>query len=70
MGYIEQCRAQIFLSNMMDVYGHFTEPHPIFELALELLTKQPSFLLRFAKKLQHLFDHQQNLARACFARVI
>lgn len=35
---------------MMDVYGHFTEPHPAFELAMEILTEQPSFLLRFAKK--------------------
>lgn len=34
---------------MMDVYGHFTEPHPIFDLRMELLTNNPPFLLRFAK---------------------
>lgn len=35
---------------MMDVYGHFTEPHPTFDLKLEALTSQPSFLLRFAQE--------------------
>lgn len=34
---------------MMDVYGHFTEPHPIFSLQMEVLSKQSSFLLRFAE---------------------
>lgn len=35
--------------SMIDVYGHFTEPHPIFDLEMELLSEEPSFLLRFAK---------------------
>jgi hypothetical protein len=35
---------------MMDVYGHFTEPHPIFNLNLELFTNRNSFLLRFIDK--------------------
>lgn len=35
--------------SMLDVYGHFTEPHPVFSLDLELLTEQLSFPLRFAK---------------------
>lgn len=35
---------------MMDIYGHFTEPHPIFDLDLEILTEKHTFLLRFAKK--------------------
>jgi DNA (cytosine-5)-methyltransferase 1 len=35
---------------MMDVYGHFTEPHPIFNLTLETLSSQNSFLLRFAER--------------------
>jgi DNA (cytosine-5)-methyltransferase 1 len=35
---------------MMDVYGHFTEPHPIFELKMEILNDDSSFLLRFAKE--------------------
>ncbi|BAZ00478.1 cytosine-specific methyltransferase [Tolypothrix tenuis PCC 7101] len=35
---------------MMDVYGHFTEPHPTFELKIEILNADSSFLLRFAKE--------------------
>lgn len=35
---------------MMDVYGHFTEPHPIFELKMDVLNDDSSFLLRFAKE--------------------
>ena len=35
---------------MMDVYGHFTEPHPIFDLTMETFTKDNTFLLRFAPK--------------------
>jgi len=35
---------------MMDVYGHFTEPHPSFTLKLDVLTAQPSFPLRFAQR--------------------
>lgn len=38
---------------MMDVYGHFTEPHPIFDLIMEILTEKDTFLLRFAKKFSH-----------------
>lgn len=34
--------------SMMDVFGHFTEPHPIFDLKLHLFGKQ-TFLLKFAK---------------------
>lgn len=36
--------------SMIDVYGHFTEPHPIFDLRMEVLTEKPSFILRFAKR--------------------
>lgn len=38
---------------MMDIYGHFTEPHPIFELYMDILnepTDNSSFILRFARK--------------------
>ena len=35
---------------LMDVYGHFAEPHPIFDLTIETLTQNNSFLLCFAKK--------------------
>ncbi len=35
--------------SMIDVYGHFAEPRPIFDLKMELLAAEPSFLLRFAK---------------------
>jgi len=35
---------------MMDIFGHFTEPHPIFHLKMETLTDKNTFLLRFAKK--------------------
>jgi DNA (cytosine-5)-methyltransferase 1 len=47
---IEDCLSgSAGYQSMMDVYGHFTEPHPIFELSLEIYVKQSSFLLRFAK---------------------
>ncbi len=45
--YLSSCSGY---QTMMDVYGHFTEPHPIFNLKMEILTEQPSFLLRFAKE--------------------
>lgn len=35
--------------SMMDVFGHFTEPHPIFDLKMEIDSDSDSFLLRFAK---------------------
>lgn len=35
---------------MFDIYGHFTEPHPIFSLTLDILTPSPSPLLLFAKR--------------------
>ncbi len=38
---------------MMDVYGHFTEPHPIFDLKLEVLTNRRTFLLDFAEAFSH-----------------
>lgn len=48
---IEDCLiAHSSYQTMMDVYGHFTEPHPMFDLAMDVLTSQPSFLLRFARK--------------------
>jgi len=34
--------------SMLDVYGHFTEPHPIFELKATVLTAKPDFITRFA----------------------
>jgi len=48
---IEDClNTYSAYQTMMDVYGHFTEPHPMFNLAMEILTQQSSFLLRFVKK--------------------
>lgn len=48
---IEDCLSSYSgYQTMMDVYGHFTEPHPIFDLRMEILTDKPSFLLRFAKE--------------------
>jgi len=38
---------------MMDVFGHFTEPHPMFDLDMEILTNKKTFLLRFAKKFSY-----------------
>lgn len=35
---------------MMDVYGHFAEPHPIFDLTMDVLTENNTFLLRFAQR--------------------
>ena len=47
---IEHCLNEhsSYLS-LMDVFGHFTEPHPIFALELDVFAKKDSFLLRFAK---------------------
>lgn len=48
---IEDCLSSFSgYQTMMDVYGHFTEPHPIFDLSMEILTEQSSFFLRFAKE--------------------
>lgn len=35
--------------SLMDVYGHFTEPHPIFDLNLHIYREKQSLLLRFAQ---------------------
>ncbi|MBD2778771.1 DNA cytosine methyltransferase [Iningainema tapete] len=48
---IEDCLSRSSgYQTMMDVYGHFTEPHPIFSLSLDVLSKEYSFLLRFARE--------------------
>jgi DNA (cytosine-5)-methyltransferase 1 len=45
---IEDClnRHTNFIS-LMDVFGHFTEPHPIFTLGLKIHSPKRDFLLRF-----------------------
>jgi DNA (cytosine-5)-methyltransferase 1 len=51
---IEDCISSYSnYQTMMDVYGHFTEPHPIFDLAIEILTTHHTFILRFAEKFSH-----------------
>ena len=35
--------------SLMDVFGHFTEPHPIFTLRFDILKTRPAFLLKFLK---------------------
>ncbi|HEU5378404.1 MAG TPA: hypothetical protein VFV38_23525, partial [Ktedonobacteraceae bacterium] len=47
---------------MMDVYGHFTEPHPLFDLNIDVLTQKDAFLLRFAKKFSQFAATRQVLA--------
>jgi hypothetical protein len=48
---IEDCLSDCSgYATMMDVYGHFTEPHPIFDLRMDILTEKPSFLLQFAQE--------------------
>ena len=46
---IEYCinKHSNYLS-LMDVYGHFTEPHPLFDLKMNVYDKKESFLLKFA----------------------
>ncbi len=36
--------------SIMDVYGHFTEPHPIFNLQTEIFVSEPTPILKFAKR--------------------
>lgn len=48
---IEDCLSSSSgYKSLLDVFGHFTEPHPIFDLELDVLTNEPSFVLQFAKK--------------------
>lgn len=42
--------------SLMDVYGHFTEPHPIFSLACTVLALQNDPIIRFAEYFSH-FEH-------------
>ncbi len=42
------CSNTSYLS-LVDVFGHFTEPHPIFDLELVIGSTKPTFLLQFAK---------------------
>ena len=57
---IEDClnRNTNYIS-LMDVFGHFTEPHPIFDLGLKLQAENPGFLLKFVE----FFSDYQRLAR-------
>ena len=41
------CKNSSYLS-LMDVFGHFTEPHPIFNLDFKIYKKNKGFLLSFA----------------------
>lgn len=51
---IEDCISSYSkFQTMMDVYGHFTEPHPIFDLAVEVLTPHRTFIISFAEKFSH-----------------
>jgi len=47
---IEDClnRNTNYIS-LMDVFGHFTEPHPIFDFKLKVQSSKPGFLLKFAE---------------------
>ncbi|MBG1267459.1 DNA cytosine methyltransferase [Nostoc sp. WHI] len=48
---IEDCLSRSSgYKTMMDVYGHFTEPHPTFTLNLDVFNKTSSFLIRFIKE--------------------
>ena len=48
---IEDCLSNSSgYQTMMDVYGHFTEPHPIFALTMEIIGNDSSFVLKFAKE--------------------
>lgn len=83
---IEDCLSSCSgYQTMMDVYGHFTEPHPIFDLKMEILTEQSSFLLRFAKEfsvfqatrkvlpgefLQNLYGQEQSFDLTKIARTL
>lgn len=45
----DNLRVNSAYQTMFDVYGHFTEPHPIFTLEVEILASNPSPILRFAE---------------------
>ena len=48
---IEDCLSRSSgYKTMMDVYGHFTEPHPTFTLNLDIFNKTSSFLMQFIKE--------------------
>ncbi|MHB8600058.1 MAG: DNA cytosine methyltransferase [Ktedonobacteraceae bacterium] len=42
--------------SLMDVYGHFTEPHPIFSLTCAVKNLQHDSVIRFAEYFSH-FEH-------------
>ena len=52
--------------SLMDVYGHFTEPHPLFELDLDINSHRSSFLLHFAEY----FSHFSRLGIDCEASLL
>lgn len=60
---IEECLSQSSgYQTMMDIYGHFTEPHPIFDLRLDILTNKSSFLLRFTQEFSKFKSTQKILS--------
>jgi len=53
---IEDCiSSNSNYQTMMDVFGHFTEPHPLFDLDMKIITQKKTFLLDFAKRFSY-FD--------------
>ena len=59
---IEDClgRASGYKS-MIDVFGHFTEPRPMFDLEIHTVSEHLPFLLRFAKHFSNFAETQKTL---------
>jgi DNA (cytosine-5)-methyltransferase 1 len=63
---IEDCLSKSSgYQTMMDVYGHFTEPHPIFDLTPKIVAKNPGFLLKFARQFSN-FENNKNFYSSQF----
>jgi len=57
---IESClRKNSSYLSLMDVFGHFTEPHPIFDLKCRIHRAGDSFLPRFAKHFSHFTTNEK-----------
>ena len=63
---VEDClRMSTSYQTMFDIYGHFTEPHPIFDLKAELIDDSDNYL-RFA----HYFANTANNNRIFHSEVL
>lgn len=56
-------------NTMFDIHGHFTEPHPLYDLNMEIEGENPDFIVNFAKEFSS-FNKNRHLFSADYLKKI